>query len=412
MTGTAKSVLLTVEEAHGILLKDARQVTGTEKVALDDASGRVLAENLYSSIMVPSADNSAMDGYAFRYADIASGAKPLAVSQRIPAGSYGQVLQPGEAARIFTGAPIPEGADTVVRQEWCTVQDGKLVFSQIPVKGDAVRHAGEDIPKGALVLEAGTHLHAQHLGLAASIGKTTLTVLRRLKVALLVTGSELVEPGNPLLPGKIYNSNQTMLKALLTGLGCEVSGFGVVPDDRDVTRAKLIEAAESHDFILTSGGVSVGEEDHIKPVIEQAGRIHFWRIAVKPGKPVVYGELHPSATGTSVPVIGLPGNPVSVFVTFLLFVRPYLLKMQGVDASLPSGFWLRSADTYPHSNDRREFLRARLNADNEVVLYPNQSSGVLSSMAWGDGLVDNPAGNPIGKGDLVKFIPFSAFFHP
>ncbi len=412
MTGTAKSALLTVEEAYSILLKDARQVTGTEEVALDDASGRVLAENIYSSIMVPSADNSAMDGYAFRYADIAAGATSLAISQRIPAGSHGHVLHSGEAARIFTGAPIPEGADTVVRQEWCTVQDGMLVFSQMPGQGDAVRHAGEDIQKGSLVLKAGTHLHAGHLGLAASIGKTTLTVLRRLKVALLVTGSELLEPGETLLPGKICNSNQTMLRALLMGLGCEVSAFGIVPDDRDVTRAKLMEAAETHVFILTSGGVSVGEEDHIKPVIEKAGRIHFWRIAVKPGKPVVYGELKSPQGLHGVPVIGLPGNPVSVFVTFLLFVRPYLLKMQVVNASLPSGFWLRSADAYPRSDDRREFLRARLNQDNEVELYPNQSSGVLSSMVWGDGLVDNPAGNPIGKGDLVKFIPFSAFFHP
>ena len=238
-----------------------------------------------------------------------------------------------------------------------------------------------------------------------------MTVLRRLRVALLVTGSELTEPGEALSPGKIYNSNQTLLKILLTGLSCIVTVYGIVPDDLEVTRAKLTEAAQSHDFILTSGGVSVGEEDHIRPVIQQEGTIHFWRIAVKPGKPVVYGELK-SLQGTSgVPVIGLPGNPVSVFVTFLLFVRPFLLKMQGVDASLPSGFWLKSADAYASSDDRREFLRARLIQDNEVELYPNQSSGVLSSMVWGDGLVDNPAGNPIRKGDLVRFIPFSAFFH-
>lgn len=402
--------MLTVEEAYAVLQGNARRITETEEVALDDAVGRVLAEDIHSGIAVPSADNSAMDGYAFRYADAAEGLV-LTVSQRIPAGSHGHQLHPGEAARIFTGAPIPEGADTVVRQEWCTVQDGRLIFSQMPGQGDAVRHAGEDIQKGALVLKTGTLLQAQHLGLVASIGRTTMAVLRRLRVALLVTGSELTEPGEALSPGKIYNSNQALLKTLLKGLGCVVTAYGIVPDDLEVTRAKLTEAAQGHDFILTSGGVSVGEEDHIRPVIQQEGTIHFWRIAVKPGKPVVYGELK-SLQGTSgVPVIGLPGNPVSVFVTFLLFVRPFLLKMQGVDASLPSGFWLKSADAYASSDDRREFLRARLNQDNEVELYPNQSSGVLSSMVWGDGLVDNPAGNPIRKGDLVRFIPFSAFFH-
>lgn len=411
MTGMSRS-MLTVEEAYGILLKDARQVTGTEKVALDEASGRILAEDIYSDIQVPSADNSAMDGYAFRYADIAEGHQSLMVSQRIPAGSHGHVLGSGEAARIFTGAPVPEGADTVVRQEWCTVQDGRLTFFQIPKQGDAVRYAGDDIRKGSLILKKGTLLQAQHLGLAASIGRTAVTVLRRLKVALLVTGDELVEPGQELSAGKIYNSNQTMLKTLLTGLGCTVSAYGIVPDDFEATRAKLKEAAENHDFILTSGGVSVGEEDHIKPVIQQEGQIHFWRIAVKPGKPVVYGELKPSQGAIGVPVIGLPGNPVSVFVTFLLFVRPFLLKMQGVDAGLPMGFRVKSADAYTSSDDRREFLRAKLNQDNEVELYPNQSSGVLSSMVWGDGLVDNPAGNPIEKGDMVRFIPFSAFFHP
>ncbi|MGN0918157.1 MAG: molybdopterin molybdotransferase MoeA, partial [Oxalobacter sp.] len=228
--------MLTVEEAYGILLKNARQVTGTEKVALDEASGHILAEDIHSDIQVPSADNSAMDGYAFRYADIAGGHQSLTVSQRIPAGSHGHVLRSGEAARIFTGAPMPEGADTVVRQEWCIVQDDRLTFSQIPKQGDAVRYAGDDIRKGFRILKKGTLLHAQHLGLLASIGRTTVTVLRRLKVALLVTGDELVEPGQELSSGKIYNSNQTMLKALLTGFGCTVSAYGIVPDDFEVIR--------------------------------------------------------------------------------------------------------------------------------------------------------------------------------
>ncbi len=403
--------MLSVEQAYAILLGDAIPITETEQVPLDGAVGRVLAEDVISVVQVPSADNSAMDGYAFRYADLAGGAGSLAVAQRIVAGSCGQPLGIGEAARIFTGAIIPAGADTVIRQEWCVVQEGRVHFNQMPEQGDCVRHAGEDIQRGALVLKAGMRLLPQHIGLAASVGRVSLTVLRRLKVALLVTGSELTEPGETLLPGQIYNSNQAMLKALLTGLGCEVTAFGVVADDREMTRAKLAEAASGHDFILTSGGVSVGEEDHIRPVIEQEGRLHFWRIAVKPGKPVAYGELHP-AGGGRVPVIGLPGNPVSVFVTCLLFVRPYLLKMQGVDAAMPSGYWLTCAGAYTSSDDRREFLRARLNADGDVELYPNQSSGVLSSLAWGDGLVDNPAGNAIQKGDRVKFIPFSAFCHP
>ncbi len=404
--------MLTVEEAYGLLLKSVRQITETEEVGLDAASGRVLAEDIHSGIMVPPADNSAMDGYAFRHADVLAGDAILKVSQRIPAGSHGHALQPGEAARIFTGAPIPEGADTVIRQEWCTVQDGRLTFSRMPRQGDSIRRAGEDIRKGALILKAGTRLYAQHLGLAASVGLTALTVLRPLKAALLVTGNELTEPGGKLLPGKIYNSNQIMLKTLLKELGCTVPTCGIVPDDCEGIRSKLVDVAKDHDFILTSGGVSVGEEDYIRPAICQEGKIHFWRIAIKPGKPVVYGELKPSGSGMGVPVIGLPGNPVSVFVTFLLFVRPFLLKMQGMDASLPSGFWLRSADAYTGSGDRREFLRARLNSSHEVVFYSNQGSGVLSSVAWGDGLVDNPAGNSVKKGDFVRFIPFSAFFHP
>ena len=407
----AKPSMLSVEQAYAILLSDATAIKDTEQVSLDKAVGRVLAEDVVSSVQVPSADNSAMDGYAFRYADLAGGIDSLTVSQRIVAGSCGQPLGIGEAARIFTGAIIPEGADTVIRQEWCAVKDGRIHFLQSPKLGDCVRYAGEDIQQGALVLKAGTRLLAQHIGLAAAIGRVSLTVLRRLKVALLVTGSELVEPGQKLQPGQIYNSNQAMLNALLTGFGCEVSTFGVVPDDREATRARLVAAAADHDFILTSGGVSVGEEDHIRPVIEQEGQLHFWRIAVKPGKPVAYGELRPSG-GHRVPVIGLPGNPVSVFVTCLLFVRPYLLKMQGVDAEMPSGYWLKSAGGYASSDDRREFLRAKLNVDGDVELYPNQSSGVLSSLAWGDGLVDNPAGNTIQKGDLVKFIPFSAFCQP
>ena len=401
--------MLGLDDALAVLLNGAGQIVDCEDVPLAAASGRVLASDLYSDIMVPSADNSAMDGYAFRFSDFASGQK-LRVAQRIPAGLCGVSLGIGEAARIFTGAPIPEGADTVVRQEWCSVENGNLFFNHEVVQGDSVRHMGDDIRAGDLVLKAGTRLDARHLGLVASIGKTEISVVLRPRVALLVTGSELVQQGESLPAGKIYNSNQTMLRTLLREFGCTVTEYGIVPDDFQVTREKLMHAAQNHDCVVTSGGVSVGDEDHIKPVIQQDGQIHFWRVAVKPGKPVVYGELFlPDQKAT--PIIGLPGNPVSAYVTFLLFVRPYLLKMQGVDAGLPKCLAVRSADDYVGDKERREFLRARLNDRNEVTFFKTQSSGVLSSLAWGDGIVENPAAHSIEKGSIVKFYPFGSFFH-
>lgn len=401
--------MLDLDDALAVLLEGAGLITDSEKVSLTEASGRVLASDLYSDIMVPSADNSAMDGYAFRYADFSSGAQ-LRVTQRIPAGHCGVRLGVGDVARIFTGAPVPEGADTVIRQEWCSVENGLLSFHHAVERGDAVRRMGDDIRAGALVLKAGVRLDARHLGLVASVGKTEIDVVRRPRVALLVTGSELVPQGNALPAGKIYNSNQTMLRSLLEDFGCTVTEYGIVPDDFQITREKLLHAAQNHDCVLTSGGVSVGDEDHVKPVIRQNGQIHFWRVAIKPGKPVVYGELFLSDQKAT-PIIGLPGNPVSVFVTFLLFVRPYLLKMQGMDVVMPKGIAVKSADNYAGDRERREFLRARLNDENRVVLYNNQSSGVLSSLAWGDGIVENPASHIIEKGSIVKFIPFSSFFY-
>ena len=404
------AAMLTVNEALDFLVRDAKAITETEWVDLSLASGRILAEDIYSDIMVPASDNAAMDGYAFRFSDIAETQGQLTVSQRIPAGKCGQALQLGEAARIFTGAPIPDGADTVIRQEWCQVEGDILSLHRLPHKGDCIRYAGEDIKQKQFVLKKGTYLNAQHLGLLAVIGKKSFKVFRRLKVALLVTGSELVDPGEKLSPGKIYNSNQYVLKALLAHFGCSIIESKMVPDDFSATRSELKAAAEKVDFILTSGGVSVGEEDHVKPVIQAEGKIHFWRIAVKPGKPVVYGAINSSQKIGVVPIIGLPGNPVSAFVTFLLFVRPYLLKMQGMTTGLPHGFLVKSADTYLSSEDRREFLRAKLNQEGAVEFFPNQGSGVSSSMVWGDGLVDNPAGHSIQKGELVHFIPFSMFF--
>ena len=404
--------MLTVTEALSRLLDSVSPIRDIEIVSLSRANGRVLAETQYSHVMVPNADNSAMDGYAFRFGDLKDSGTVLTVRQRIPAGGQGKKLDEGEAARIFTGAPLPEGADTVVRQEWCTAEGDRLKFMQMPQKGDSVRLAGEDVKKGEPVLSGGTRLRAQHLGVAASVGLTDLPVVRKPKVALMSTGDELVMPGDPLSPGKIYNSNRYVLRALLEDFGCIVSDFGIVPDNLRATCSTLANAADEHDFILTSGGVSVGEEDHVRRAIEAEGTLHFWKIAVKPGKPLVYGEIgKASHTGKkSVPIIGLPGNPVSGFVTFLFFVRPYILAMQGIKEFMPKPVRLLSASSLDKADERHEFLRARLNGKGDVELFGNQGSGILSSVVWGDGLVDNPPGQIIRKGDWVSFIPFSEFF--
>lgn len=402
--------MLTVSEALSCLLDSVLPIRETEKVSLSDANGRVLAEAQYSYVTVPPADNSAMDGYAFRFEDMKGADTVWTVCQRIPAGIQGTKLNAGEAARIFTGAPLPEGADTVIRQEWCSVEGDKLKFRHLPRKGESVRLAGEDIKRGDMVLSAGTRLQARHIGIAASAGLTHLPVVRKPRVALMSTGDELVTPGEPLLPGKIYNSNRYVLKALLEDFGCIVSDFGIVPDNFRVTCASLAHAADEHDFILTTGGVSVGEEDHIKAAIEAEGKLHFWQVAVKPGKPLVYGAINGSSGQKSVSIIGLPGNPVSSFVTFLLFARPFVLAMQGISNVTPKSMRVRSASSLDRSDERHEFLRARLNDEGEVELFGNQGSGVLSSLVWGDGLVDNPPGQIIGKGDWVYFISFSEFF--
>ena len=352
-----------------------------------------------------------MDGYAIRFSDLNGTGTVLTVRQRVPAGHIGGKLQNGEAARIFTGAPIPEGADTVVRQEWCEVDGDRLIFTRLPEKkGESVRYRGEDLEEGDLVLKKGTRLQAQHLGVAASVGLVDLPVTRRLKVALMSTGDELVMQGESLTPGKIYNSNRYTLRALLENLGCTVTDFGIIADNLKATQAALAEAARTgHDLILTSGGVSVGEEDHIKPAIESLGRLHFWRVAVKPGKPLVFGEIDERSglSSASAAIIGLPGNPVSSFVTFLLFVRPFLLRMQGVENVFPKSFSLRADFTLDNPDERNEFLRVKLNEAGGLEPFGNQGSGVMSSTVWGDGLIDNPPGQLIKKGDFVRFIPFS-----
>jgi molybdopterin molybdotransferase len=398
--------MLDYEEALARLLAGAVPVAATETVPTFAAAGRILAAGLRSTLDVPPLDNTSMDGYALRCADVPAAGTQLAVAQRIPAGSVGHTLAPGTAARIFTGAPLPAGADAVVMQELCAIDGGTVTVNHVPHPGEWIRRRGEDIAAGAEVLAAGTRLTASHVGVAASVGAAQLTVFRRLRVALFSTGDELAMPGEPLKPGGIYNSNHYTLRALLEGLGCEVADLGIVPDTREATRAALREAAADNDLILTSGGVSVGEEDHVKPAVEAEGALDLWKIAIKPGKPLAFGSVRRPGGEGAAAFIGLPGNPVSSFVTFLVLVRPFILKCQGATSLMPRAQQLR-ADFEFKGDPRREFLRARINASGGLDLFPNQSSGVLTSCTWADGLVDNPARQPVARGDAVRFLPFS-----
>jgi molybdopterin molybdotransferase len=414
MNAPARKPMLSVREALDTLLAAARPVAETEVVPTLEANGRVLAEDQASTIDVPSADNTQMDGYAVRAADCESGSATLKVAQRVPAGTVGQYLEPGTAARIFTGALIPEGADAVVMQEQCEAVGDSVTVRHAPRAGEWIRRTGEDIVAGSVILAAGTRLRSQELGLAASVGLARLPVRRRLRVAVFFTGDELTmpgeAPGGQLAPGAIYNSNRFTLRGLLENFGCRITDFGIVPDALEATRATLRTAAREHDLIITSGGVSVGEEDHIKPAVEAEGRLNMWQIAVKPGKPLAFGEVR--RDGGSAFFLGLPGNPVSSFITFLLFVRPFLLRLQGVSGPAePKSYPMRADFNWPKADRRNEFLRARINAAGGLDLFPNQGSGVLTSTVWGDGLVDNAPGNPIAAGDIVRFIPFAELQH-
>lgn len=406
-----------LDDALAQLLGFAQTLVGMEPVSTFEADGRVLAQDVVSSLHVPPQDNSSMDGYAVRCADLTGTQAALPVSQRIAAGSSGAALAPMTVARIFTGAPIPAGADAVVMQEDCVVQaDGAVLIQATPQPGQWIRRAGEDVTRGAVVLSKGERLTPASLGLAASIGMNLLPVVRRPKVALFSTGDELVMPGTvapqDMPPGAIYNSNRFFLKALLIRLGCEVSDLGIVPDQRAATVDALRSAAVNHDLILTSGGVSVGEEDHIKPAVQSLGHLDLWQIAIKPGKPFAYGWVgqggdSAESSGAGAHFMGLPGNPVSSFVTFLMLVRPFLLKLQGVTEVAPQSIAACANFTWPRGDKRREFLRARRHVNGGLELFPNQSAGVLTSVVWGDGLVDNPPGQTIVPGDVVRFIPFS-----
>ncbi|MGZ5848523.1 MAG: molybdopterin molybdotransferase MoeA [Ramlibacter sp.] len=403
---SSRPPLRPLDDALADLLARARPLQGADDVATVDADGRVLAEDLVSALQVPPQDNSSMDGYAVRSAEIADEGVVLPVSQRIAAGQAGAPLQPGTAARIFTGAPVPEGADAIVMQEDAEASGDQAVrILRVPDRGQWIRRSGEDVQRGAVVLQRGQRLDPAACGLAASIGRDRLRVAARPKVAMFSTGDELVLPGTvppeQMPPGAIYNSNRFFLRQLLVRCGCEVSDLGIVPDRRDATEAALRSAAAAHDLILTSGGVSVGEEDHIKPAVQALGSLDLWQIAMKPGKPFAYGTVGGAH------FIGLPGNPVSSFVTFLLLVRPFLLQLQGASRLQPAALQLPAHFDWKRPDRRREFLRVRRNAQGGLDLFANQSSGVLTSAVWADGLLDNPANQPIAHGDPVRFLPLA-----
>jgi len=396
--------LLSVDEALAQLLAGARPVAGIEQVPTMSATGRVLAQAQASTMDVPPMDNSAMDGYALRVSDLSSSNARLKIAQRIPAGSVGKPLEPGTAARIFTGAPVPEGADAIVMQEHCSVSGDVVSINKTPKQSEWIRRTGSDIRKGGTVLSAGKRLLPQDAGLAASVGIKTLPVYRKVRLGLFFTGDELVMPGEALAPGRIYNSNRFTLNGLAAAFGCEVRDYGIVPDRLDKTREVLRRAAAENDVIVTSGGVSVGDEDHVKPAVEAEGSLLMWRIAMKPGRPLAFGRVKDAA------FIGLPGNPVSSFITFLIFVRPFLLKTQGQLDTQPRSIDARADFDWPEPDARREFLRVKWNAQGGLDLYPTQDSAVLTSTAWADGLVDNPAGAAIRKGDRVRFLPYSELY--
>jgi molybdopterin molybdotransferase len=402
-------------QAIDLLLAAAKPIADFEVVPTIEANGRVLALAQTSQVNVPPMDNTQMDGYAVRAADCVSGAARLKVEQRIPAGQIGQPLQAGTAARIFTGAMIPQGADAVVMQEACEAEksvDGEFVtVRHAPKSGEWIRRSGEDIRAGSAILPAGIRLRGQGLGLAASAGLAALPVVRKLRVAVFFSGDELAMPGEPLAPGAIYNSNRFTLRGLLENLGCAITDYGIVPDSLELTRATLRKAAQQHDLIITSGGVSVGEEDYIKPAVEAEGRLKMWQIDIKPGKPLAFGEVDRAEQNSRAFFLGLPGNPVSSFVTFLLFVRPFILRLQGVQDVTPKAFGLRADFSWPKADKRNEFLRARINDGGGLDLFANQGSAVMASTVWGDGLIDNPPGCAIAVGDTVSFIPFNELLH-
>ena len=397
--------LLPFDDARTWLRDRARRLTETEVLPLVRARGRILARDVVSRLAVPPQDNSAMDGFALRVADWAEG-KTLPVSQRVPAGTQPQPLQPGTAARIFTGAPVPAGADCVVMQEQCRQEGDCVLVASAPRAGQNIRRAGEDIAAGTVVVAAGSRLKPADIGLIASVGQPEVEVLRPLRVAVFFTGDELTEPGETLFPGRIYNSNRYWLRGILTQMGCEVRDLATIPDSLAATRLALADAAGSADVVMTCGGVSVGEEDHVKTAVEREGRLDLWRLAIKPGKPFAFGAIGEAD------FIGLPGNPVSGFVTLATLVAPFLRERMGLDGRAPMlSVQLPARFDWQHPDSKRtEFLRARLSHEEgrfAVEIYPQQGSGVLTSCAWADGLVRLAPGQSVKAGDPVDYLPLS-----
>lgn len=403
MAESATSTLMPIERALAMLLDEARARIAGETVTLAQAGGRVLLHKVTASCDVPPWHNSAMDGYAVDSTDLHAG-KAVAVSQRIAAGQAPGPLTPGTVARIFTGAPLPRGADAVVMQENCQRQGDHVVVNVPVAPGENVRRQGADIAQGSILLAAGHRLRPQDIGLLAATGQAQVAVGKRPRVALMTTGDELIEPGQPLLPGQIYNSNFYMLAALLRVLGIEPVDAGRVPDSLAETETALREAALQADCIITSGGVSAGEEDHVRTALQRCGELEIWKLALKPGKPFAFGRIDKSL------LFGLPGNPVSAFVTFLLLVRPALLAMMGAQqCQLPWSFE-RAGFSLPGSGERQAYLRVCFQGEDterRLQLLPDQSSGVLSSVSRADGLAIIPAFTSVAVGDQLRFLSFS-----
>ena len=397
--------MLSVEEARAYLLDRARPIEENERIAVEDALGRIVAADVTAPIDVPGHANSAMDGYAVRAADVPEdGETTLQVTQRIAAGEVGSALAAGEAARIFTGAPIPEGADAIAIQEDCR-RDGATVVVPGPLApGTFVRPRGNDIRTGAMVLKAGTRIRPQEMGVAASVGIDRIEVRRRPRVAIVSSGDELRRPGEPLGPGQIYNSNRFTLLGLLQRFGWDVVDLGLVADTFEATRAALLEGANRSDVLITTGGVSVGEEDHVRQALEAIGELEMWKVRVKPGKPIVYGRIG------ACDLLGLPGNPVSALVTFCLFVRPFILRRLGAADVLPAPVQVTARFEWPKPGGRREFARARLAVDESgeasAEIHTRQGSDVLSATSWATGLVEIAEGTTVAPGDSVRYWSF------
>ena len=399
------SPLTSYDDALAQLTASLETRVGVVERPLLEAGGMILAETIESAIDVPGCAMSSMDGYAINTADLADAETTLPVSLRIPAGEGVLDLERGSAARIFTGAPVPNGADAVIMQEQVEVDGDSIRFGQHPASGSNVRPAGNDIKRGTTILERGCRLRAQDIGLAASIGKQSLPVYAPLRVGMFFTGDELIEPGEALAAGKIYDSNRYTLHGMLSAMGCEIVDLGLIGDTLDATCDAMSRAADKADLVVTSGGVSVGEEDHVRIALEELGELRLWRLGIKPGKPLAFGDIDGTA------FLGLPGNPVSVFATFCLFVVPVIRIMQGRGWQKPVGLPLRADFDWPKPDSRREFLRARLVVDNEgktvVQIYPNQDSGVLTSTVWADGFVEIPENQTVSRGDTVDYLPFA-----